>query len=193
MPSWIEVPQVDYYKLESRADNAEAKVATLESQLADAKRNEEELKAKLAIWEGGIQGDALKALNEAPDLKAKLHTLEAAVRAVRDGDEGLGGDDRGHGLQAAGQALHTGAGGGGVIYLTIEEFRHEVKNPGDWQDLEALSSALFTRLEVAEARLADLRAAVNTARERILSPLDEYPDKSGTIDALLALVPEAGS
>ena len=39
--------------------------------------------------------DARIATLESQLADAKLHTLEAAVRAVRDGDEGRGGDERG--------------------------------------------------------------------------------------------------
>lgn len=37
------------------------------------------LRTKLALQEGGIQGDALKALNEAPGLKARIAKLEAVM------------------------------------------------------------------------------------------------------------------
>jgi hypothetical protein len=57
-----------------------------EKPCGECRRCCDELKARLRIWEGGVRADALKALNERPELLAKLHTLEAAVRAVRNGD-----------------------------------------------------------------------------------------------------------
>jgi len=42
-----------------------------------------ELRAKLDIWEGGIQGDALEALNEAPGLKARAETAESRVTRLK--------------------------------------------------------------------------------------------------------------
>jgi len=41
------------------------------------------LRTKLAIQEGGIQGDALGALNEAPGLKARAETAESRVTRLK--------------------------------------------------------------------------------------------------------------
>lgn len=76
MPSWIEVSQVDYYKMESRAEDADelrtenrrlrSRIFELEAEQLDVQRNEERADAEIG------------------ELTMKLHTLEAAVRAYRD-------------------------------------------------------------------------------------------------------------
>lgn len=79
-----------------RRDEArDLRIGELESQLADAKRNEEravgELKTRVADLDSLLDRSmavAKRLKSAAFEREAKLHTLEAAVRYVRDNERG---------------------------------------------------------------------------------------------------------
>lgn len=82
--------QLDGYRVQARRDADQALINELTDQLADAKRNEERAVAEVGELKDELKfawsddGDPLAIENK--ELKAKLNTLEAAVRAVEDDD-----------------------------------------------------------------------------------------------------------
>lgn len=60
--------------------------------------------------------------------------------------------------------------------LTTDQLRHELNNPGDWQDLHTLAKELFRRLDIAESQVAawqrhdsDTAAGYNHLPHRMMS------------------------